>query len=457
MATQQVSPMAGHLYGMTHDATTGAAIIRKPKVLKVGIGIPKGPALNVWMQRDPDGIVRWKIQFGYKSKDGEAQFKTYSTRAEAEARFNASYANAPKCPFPRKLPYFTFTKGTIIGDREQYIPDFDAIEAHGPTPTELDVIFVENQPLQASFQAWSSSQLRCKGDGKNAMRIVDWCDTPEHKAASDLAKSAGEKYFPIVGGCWTNGCPHQFPGQQGGKEVPAACKPNGVVNFQPLVSIRVGGTASFTTTGIKSVIGMFSSLYDITEVLGFAGGQLRGVPLKMVLRPFRSNHNGQAATQYAVAFEFRAKDIAALREGLLNNVLDMGRIAGGGDAPRMLIDSGDDAIDIPTVTAADAQAVTDEFFPDGEDTDAPPEDVAAPPAAATATDVKTAALSDKVEAAKRRKDAAKTAAPVVIPAPAEGAATPATQVQEKVEETVPVVQAAAPAAPVVDRKPEDMF
>ena len=43
------------------------------------------------------------------------------------------------------------------------------------------------------------------------------------------------------------------------------------------------------------------------------GSSIIGLPLKMVLSPFRTNHNGQAATQYGVSLELRAEDMKALR------------------------------------------------------------------------------------------------------------------------------------------------
>ncbi len=57
MTTQQphARPIPGVLYGITHQAD-GSLIIREPRILKVGIGLPRGPSINVWIA--PDG--KWK-------------------------------------------------------------------------------------------------------------------------------------------------------------------------------------------------------------------------------------------------------------------------------------------------------------------------------------------------------------------------------------------------------------
>lgn len=414
MATQPINrPIPGVLYGITHE-TNGDLIIREPKILKVGIGLPKGPALNVWIA--PDG--KWKVRFGYKND--EAKTATLSTRKAAEDLFHDKLASAPVCPFPRKIGYFTFSKPSIDDSgKEQFLPDFDAIEAHGPTPTEIDIVLLDDDPFAGAYQMWSSSELRCKGDGINAMRLVTMA-TGDEKPAAQLAIEAGEKYFAI-GGCWTEGCPYSKETTRNGKPQPSACKPGGDLKFQLASNIRVGGTAYLHTTGFRSISSIFSSLHRISAL---TGGRLSGIPLKMVLRPFKTNHNGQSATQYAVALEFRAPDVATLRQKLLETVFEY-RAAAGITAPAQHTR----AIEAPVVDAVTdvedddppigAEAMAAEFYP--EATDEPEVDGAttAPAASApiaAATEEKTAGLAEKMKAsAGRTRQAPLTAQPVVQP------------------------------------------
>ncbi len=382
------SPMEGVLYGITHRVDN-TPMIREVKLLKIGIGLPKGPALNVWMQKEPGGAITWKMMRGYKGDDTKTA--AFTSRAAAEAKFWEALPSAPVCPYPRKLAYFTFTKPTMVNGKEQYVPDFDAIEAHGPTPTVIDIVLLDDSPFSGAYQMWSSSELRCKGDGVNAMRVVTLAETPEEKESAKLSQANSEKFYPIMDGCWTCGCRYSLPTQANGKEQPSLCKPGGDLRFQLACNLRVGGTAFFHTTGFRSISGIFSSLYRVQML---TGGRLQGVPLKMVLRPFRTNHNGQAATQYSVHVEFHAPDVDTLRQRLLENAFAMRAIATGEPAIR-LIDApeGDteDEIDDSPMSAA---AMVAEFAPqaDGEPAPEPPT-----PAAA-ATQATTDGLAEKLKA-----------------------------------------------------------
>ncbi len=384
---EQTGPMVGQLFGLTHN-TDGSMIVRKSKLLKVGIGIPKGPALNVWTQRQPDGSVVWKLMLGFK--EGATKTATLKTRAEAEAKFNEAYSTAPICKYPRKIGYFTFTKPVMVADVERYLPDFDAIEAYGPTPTEIDVVFMDDSPFTGAYQMWSSSELRCKGDGITANRLVTLA-TADEKATF---VTEGEKWFTPEK-CWTTGC-------QYATGEPTLCKPGGDLTFQLASSIRIGGTAFFHTTGFRSISTIFNSLTDIALL---TGGRLRGLPVKMCLRPFKTNHNGQVATQFAVSLEFRAPDATTLRKKLLESVFDVQDAAFGPleiaapVAPESRQIAAPSVVDALPVEDDDdeppmaAEAMANEFYPEADEA---PVAEATVPQAATAT--KADSLKDRLAA-----------------------------------------------------------
>src|SRR5579859_173504 len=150
MSTQLTLPTArpipGVLFGLTHTPD-GAPIVRESKILKVGIGLPKGRSLHVWMHRTATGDVTWRLTRGFKKDESAAKQSTleFKTRAEVEAAFTKHLPGAPICNYPRKLSYFTFTRPTMMdlgggGQEEIFVPDFEAIECHGATPTEIDVV-----------------------------------------------------------------------------------------------------------------------------------------------------------------------------------------------------------------------------------------------------------------------------------------------------------------------------
>ena len=358
-------PLPGVLFGITH-APDGSAIIREPRILKVGIGLPKGPAITVWIASNKT----WGVTVGYK----DPVTTRFKTRAEAEAFFAKQALGAPICPYPRKIGFFTFSHPAIRDGVEVFEPDWDAIEAHGYAPTEIDIVLLDDSPFDGAYQMWSASELKCKGDGINALRVLSMA-TEADKDAVAAAKECGEKYFQM-GGCWTMGCSYSKESTKGGKTYPSPCKPGGDLKFQLACNIRVGGTAYFHSTGFRSISNIFSSLNRI-QVL--TGGRLSGIPLKMVLRPFKTNHNGQPATQYAVSLEFRAPDVATLRQKLLETVFSYREAALGPAAPKLIeqgpaapvAEEDDDEQPLASETLG-AAAMAAEFYPEEEEPAARP-------------------------------------------------------------------------------------
>ncbi len=351
MGTQalQLRPHSGRLYGITHDLD-GAAMVREPKILRVGIGLPKGPAVNVWI--GPDKQKPWRVRVGYSEKPDKGGITNYSfaTRHEAEDCYRVNIATAPVCPYPRKTPYFCFTRRIVTASGgELFEPDWYAIEAHGPAPTEIDVVFLKDNPFDAAYQMWSKSELKCKGDGLLAMRVVTLAVTPHEKELAAAAIKDGQKHF-LLDVCWTNGCP--FAGKD--------CMVGADLTFQLARNIRVGGTAYFHTTSVVSASRIFSSLHAISAL---TGGRLAMVPMKMIVRPWRSNHDGQPSTQHAISLEFRAQDVESLMTNLIQQAANFRKIAEGNYQGVKMIDAGDDSgIEDEEVDAA----MMDAEFSEGE-------------------------------------------------------------------------------------------
>jgi hypothetical protein len=371
------------LYGITHEID-GQPIIREPRILKVGIGCPKGPAIDVLIR---DG--KWWVRTGFGQ--GKVTAFPCENRAHAERRYAEMKPQAPVCPYPRKLDYFTFTRQIADGTFE---PDYDAIEAHGEKPGTIDLIFFDDEPLEAAYQYWGASELKCKGDGINAQRVLAMAATDAERDAAELAKAGGHRYFPITGGCSLKGCPFAVESTDGrGRPAPPACKPHADLKFQLAKNLRLGGTAYFTTTGRRSISQLFSSLYRFRKVTGGGDperGFLAGIPFQMVLKPFRTNHNGQAGTAFGVSLEFRSSSV----EDLLKNMAEQGMKfrsamartapalleAGPAihqtaalpveatEAPAELVDPGEEEIA--------ARAFQDEFVDEGADEDRQPDSLA---------------------------------------------------------------------------------
>ena len=228
-----------------------------------------------------------------------------------------------------------FTFPTSRRPRAYSFADLNRIGA----PTEIDVIFLEDFPFQAAYQMWTSSELRCTGDGENALRSVQMYDD-EKKVPEQLrevwktAKANGDRVFSVVGGCFTCNCP--FSKEKEGK--PAPCKPSADLKFQLSRTIRVGGTAFFHTSGYRSIVQLFSAVERIKEL---TGGRIAGVPLKLVLRSYKTNHGGIAALQSGVSLEFRAEDMESVRKNLIEQAYKFRIAAGLPESTTKMIDSSD--------------------------------------------------------------------------------------------------------------------
>lgn len=301
MATQiQTRPVKNVMYGVTHSLD-GRPIVREPRTLKVGIGLPKGKALHVWIDRDG----KWCVLVGDKRHD-------FQSKDEARAFYATAKKGAPERKYPQKRPYFIFTR---ISSDGLFEPDWDAIEANGPLPTRIDIIFMDDEPFSCSYQMWSAAELKCDGDGMNAMRVLSMAKTPQEKELAEEAKRNGEKMFPIVNGCRMLGCPYASGDRP-------ACKPHGRLLFQLPKAPRLGGSAFYDTTGYRSTSQIFSNLLKYRSVSGEGDperGFVAGVPFKLVVQPYTTTHAGQMATQFGVHIELEEENVFALKQKLIES------------------------------------------------------------------------------------------------------------------------------------------
>lgn len=363
------------LIGITNTAD-GTPIIRVPKMVKVSIGVPRGPALYVWIQRSEDGTRNeWLYKMGTKAEGGRMEWNVSkervpvlkedgtSNRALAETKYWLYVKKAATANYPQKLPYFTFTRPEMVEGVEQFVPDFEAIERFGPTPTSIDVVFMDDVPFDGEYAMWSTSELKCHGDGVHALRKLAMAATDEEKALAAEAKARNDQFFPVITGCATTGCSYYRPTVDSkGKEIPALCKASFDLKFQLIHDIRVGSTSYFHTSGFRSISQLFSGLMQIQAL---TGGRLRGVPVRLNLRPYKTKHNGQAATQYGVYVEFRAGNVEALKKNLLEAASQFSGIA---PAPKQIqapaAPNASGLVDVSEDRPYSASVVAAEFYPE---------------------------------------------------------------------------------------------
>lgn len=428
-------PNFNFMYGITHTLD-GEPVVREPKLLKVGIGCPKGPAVDVCIAGG-----KWMIRAGYKGKNGPGE-KIYEASSKEDAKkvyWDITRNDPPVCPYPRKLPYFTFSR---LNPDNTYSPDFNAIEAHGERPTEIDIVFLDEEPFRGKYAMWSASELKCHGDGLNAERVLSMASTDDERRLAKESSDAGEKFFPVVHGCWTTGCQYskEFTDSRG-RAVSSPCKPSGDLRFQLAHHIRVGGTAYFHTTGYRSISQLFSSLYRFRLL---TGGRIQGIPFKMLMRPFRTLHNDQPGQAFGVSLEFRAEDIAALQTKMIAQGAAFFRAAelppptktvraieAAADADEGIVDADEDE-PLP------AAAIESEFggFDEGEESDTQPDTDSSRMEKATAQSKSKLVDTLKAKAAKIAQEG---------PPKKQAETKPATEPEEAAQEEQPSDNEAPPA------------
>lgn len=418
------------LYGITHDKSTGESIVRVPRLLKIGIGVSRGPGIHTWIQWDEQRTkLQWVFRCYAAAKQGEKPSwfisKTRvdlldksgeSNRFQAEDVYRQLAKQVAECKYPQKLAYFTFTRPVIVDKTELFEPDFEAIEKHGPMPTSIDIVLMDDEPLRAEYAMWSTSELKCHGDGLNALRVVAMADKETAK------QYEGERFFPITT-CACGGC--EYFASKDGK--PAPCKPSGDLSFHLLNDIRIGGTAYFHTSGYRSISYLYSSLEQLRQL---TGGRLRGVPVRMSLRAYKTKHEGQVATQYGVWLEFRAENVAALRKNLIEAAMQFRQLA---PAPKQIeapVAANNGADDEPEVEHS-ARTMTAEFYPEAADEG--PDEAEPEEAIKTATEAKGDVLKEELAKALKPEplpsgyDAARVAAEMKDKQPGESPKKPATR------------------------------
>lgn len=419
MTPTRTKPIPGVMIGLTHDGNA-TPLIRAVKATRVGIGIPKGKAVLVYIDGDPKerSTWIWKILFGQwvppASGNGDPKFKmveVFSTKsaAEAESWYLKNRDKAADPGYPQKISFFTFTKKSVISEakkiEEFQEPDFAAIAAHGPRPKEIDILLMDENPLLINeYAMYSKSEKQCYGDGEIGMRVLSMAKSAEEKKLAEEAKASGERYFPVLNGCATNGCPY-YP--NGG------CKPSLTMAFQLMNSLRIGSTAFFTTTAINSSWKINSGIADLRS----KARSIAGKPVKLCVSPIRTNHidpktqKAMPGLSYGVHIELRAEDLEQMRKMLSSGWMEQ-------EQPRAIAAAAaplEDGEEIQT-----ASEIAGEFYVERDDEDSAPADI---PPAGVKSNEKVAALEEQLKAAK--------AATPPPPTPASDAATtaPASKVE----------------------------
>lgn len=311
------------IYGVTHG-TDGSPIQRLTVGYKVSIGIPAGDGQNYPSKSD---------HFHVRAKNGKGEWiddREFSEQLRSIYMGEALDAKGVKVPIPLR---------------------------------EFDVLFLSDdveRVFKTEFAWWAASEKKCSGDGQQAMRsiaIVDKKLQDEHK---------GERYIP-----WEP-CGKACPDLEAKR-----CKPSGQLFFMFKDRPVMGSVAAYSTTSYETILRIYSSLLQIKDL---TGGRLKGIPLKMVMRPGKTSYIQDGKRRSGAAFfvniEFRESDYKRLIPKLMEFSAEYNRSLTEGQ--KMITSSShvdEDAIDVEPEENI-AEAMTNEFYPDNRQEPGKPEEKA---------------------------------------------------------------------------------
>lgn len=255
------------ILGLTHDET-GAALERLPVTIKVAIG--EGP------------------------QPGEEN------------------------GHPRRLDHFVFKRKTLRGQDVVWEPAAEIAEAFGEKPTELGIIFLNDDPrevLHTEYAWWTPAGCKChgelvqieNGDGaRYEMRAVR--RTPKHPEGElwpgNYKYVDGPKKGQVVPSCG-DGCPDLERGD---------CRPSGDLYFMLEKFPTLGAVCRLHTSSYRSIRNLSNGLMQIRR---FNGGSLTGIKAVLKATPERIWYNDKdgfrhSSVAHILSLEIGATDIPGL-------------------------------------------------------------------------------------------------------------------------------------------------
>lgn len=339
------------IYGLTHD-DSGRPISRLAKAVKVGFGYPRGAAVHVFIDRTGE----WVVESGAGK---EAKQQRCATMAEAQTAYGQARQSAGERKYPAKLPYWTFQR---VAANAELFPDWHAIGLHGSKPTEVPIVFGEQEPLHQRMEWWTAAELKCEGDGKNARRRCSAARGPEQQAAAKAASGRGEQWFPITGGCGHGRCPEA----SGDKP---SCKPHSRLTFLLAKAPSLGTVCTYDSTGYRTAVWLASPLEQVRQI---TGGRLAGVAMRLKLQAYKTSFGGKPSVQIGATLYMPEADILELVRRARQQADEFA--ARQIEAPPREIEApgaieAEAAADPRLSEAEEAALLTGEFYVDGESQD----------------------------------------------------------------------------------------
>ena len=266
---------------------------------------------------------------------------------------------------PRKLDHFVFKRKTLREQEVVWEPALDIAQAHGERPTELGIIFLNDDPrevFRTEYALWTPGGCKCHGElvqiaNGEGVRFEMQATRRTQKHPEGESWPGNYKYVDgpkkgqPVEPCG-EGCPDLERGD---------CRPSGDLYFILEKFPIFGGICRLHTSSYRSVRNLSNGLMQIRRL---NGGRLAGIKAILKASPERVSYTDRdgarrTSVAYILSLEIGATDLRTLVSNMTEPVrlLEQGRsgldLSGG--AQYVVRESDTDR----------AKEITGEFYPNG--------------------------------------------------------------------------------------------
>lgn len=262
---------------------------------------------------------------------------------------------------PRRLDHFVFKRRTLRGQDVAWVSALDITQAHGEKPTELGIIFRNDDPhevFRTEYALWTPAGCKCRGE---LVQIVNGGIRFEMQATRRTQKHPkgeawpgnykyvdGPKKGQPVESCG-DGCPDLDRGD---------CRPSGDLYFILEKFPMFGAICRLHTSSYRSIRNLSNGLMQIRRL---NGGRLTGIKAILKATPEKISYSDRdgmrhASVAYILSLEIGATDLRSL----FANMTEPVRLLGEGRS--LNVSPGAQFVARET-DAERAQEIATEFYP----------------------------------------------------------------------------------------------
>lgn len=267
---------------------------------------------------------------------------------------------------PRRLDHFVFKRKTVRGQDVGWVPAPDIAQAHGEKPTDLGVIFLNDDPrevFRTEYAWWTAIGCKCHGE---LVQIANGDGFRfEMRAIRRTQKHPEGEPWP-GDYKYVDGPKKGHPVEPSGEDCPdlerGECKPSGDLYFILDKFPTLGAVCRLHTSSYRSIRNLSNGLMQIRRL---NGGRLTGIRATLKASPERISYADRDGTRhtsvaYILSLEIGGTDLRTL----VTNMTE----------PATLLSEGHPTIELPrraqyVVRESDSERATEisgEFYPTNE-------------------------------------------------------------------------------------------